>query len=73
VRDRLGEIRCPTLVVAGDEDTTVPLAAKRLLAERIPGSRLEIIAASGHATPLDQPETFNRAILRFLDRLPPYY
>lgn len=66
VRERLGEIRCPTLVVAGDADSTVPLASKRLLAERIPGSRLEIIAASGHATTVDQPEAFNRVMLRFL-------
>ncbi|MBE2232094.1 MAG: alpha/beta fold hydrolase [Anaerolinea sp.] len=70
LRQRLGEIRCPTLVVAGDEDTTVPMAAKRLLAERIPGSRLEIIDHSGHATPIDQPEAFNRVMLRFLEMMP---
>lgn len=70
LRDRLREIRCPTLVVAGDEDTTVPMAAKRLLAERIPGSRLEIIDHSGHATPIDQPEAFNRVMLRFLEMMP---
>ncbi len=69
VRARLGEIDCPTLVVAGDQDNTVPLAAKRLLAERIPHSRLEIIANSGHATPVDQPEAFNRAALRFLEQV----
>ncbi len=69
LRPRLGEIRCPTLVVAGEEDSTVPLASKRLLAERIPGSRLEIIPRSGHATPIDQPEAFNRAMLQFLDRV----
>lgn len=73
VRERLPEIHCPTLVVAGDEDSTVPLASKRLLAERIPGSRLEIIAASGHATPVDQPEAFNRVMLRFLEAVPKYY
>lgn len=66
VRARLGEIACPTLVVAGDRDNTVPLAAKRLLAQRIPHSRLEVIADSGHATPVDQPEAFNRVVLRFL-------
>ncbi|MEI2689174.1 MAG: alpha/beta hydrolase [Anaerolineae bacterium] len=70
LRDRLGEIRCPTLVVAGDQDSTVSLASKRLLAERIPDSRLEIIANSGHATPIDQPEAFNRVMLRFLDMVP---
>jgi pimeloyl-ACP methyl ester carboxylesterase len=69
VRDRLGEIRCPTLVVAGDADSTVPLAAKRLLAERIPGSRLDIIPRSGHATPVDQPEAFNQVMLRYLDEV----
>jgi 3-oxoadipate enol-lactonase len=73
VRKRLGEIACPTLIVAGDADTTVPLASKRLLAERIPGSRLEIIADSGHATPVDQPEAFNRAVVRFLEIVPKYY
>ncbi len=69
VRARLGGIVCPTLVVAGDRDTTVPLAAKRLLAERIPHSRLEVVADSGHATPVDQPEAFNRAVVRFLEAL----
>jgi pimeloyl-ACP methyl ester carboxylesterase len=62
----LGEIACPTLVVAGDLDTTVPLASKRLLAQRIPLSHLEVIAGSGHATPVDQPEAFNRVVLQFL-------
>jgi pimeloyl-ACP methyl ester carboxylesterase len=66
-RSRLDQIACPTLVVAGDRDTTVPLAAKRLLAEHIPNSRLEIVAGSGHATPIDQPEAFNRVMLRFLE------
>lgn len=69
VRARLGEIACPTLIVAGDADSTVPLASKRLLAERIPHSRLEIIADSGHATPVDQPDAFNRVTLQFLEQV----
>jgi 3-oxoadipate enol-lactonase len=73
VRARLGEIACPTLIVAGDADSTVPLASKQLLAERIPHSRLEIIAGSGHATPVDQPEAFNRVVVRFLEMVPEYY
>jgi 3-oxoadipate enol-lactonase len=68
VQARLGEIACPTLVVAGDQDTTVPLASKRRLAERIPHSRLEIIGDSGHATPFDQPEAFNRVVMAFLEQ-----
>lgn len=69
VRARLHEIACPTLIVAGDEDTTVPLASKRLLAQRIPHSRLVIIARSGHATPVDQPEAFNRIVVQFLEEI----
>jgi len=67
VTNRLSEIICPTLVIAGDRDTTVPLRAKRLLAVSIPDARLEIVAGSGHATPIDQPEMFNRLVLNFVE------
>ena len=67
VRDRLGEIGCPTLVIAGERDTTAPLRAKRFLAEHISGARLEIVADSGHATPVDQPDAFNELLSRFLE------
>jgi pimeloyl-ACP methyl ester carboxylesterase len=67
VRSRLGEITCPALVIAGDRDTTVPLHPKQVLAARIPGARLEIVADSGHATPIDQPEAFNQLVLGFIE------
>jgi 3-oxoadipate enol-lactonase len=67
VRNRLGQITCPTLVIAGDRDTTVPLHLKQVLAASILGARLEIVADSGHATPIDQPEVFNRLVLRFIE------
>jgi pimeloyl-ACP methyl ester carboxylesterase len=66
VRGQLRQIACPTLVVAGDRDTTVPLRAKRLLAQQIPGAKLELVADSGHATPIDQAEIFNRIVFEFL-------
>jgi pimeloyl-ACP methyl ester carboxylesterase len=40
------------------------------MAKKIPGARLEVIAGAGHASNLDQPEAFDRALLRFLDSLP---
>ena len=67
LRDRLGEISVPTLVVAGEQDTTVSLACKLELAAGIPGARLERIAGSGHATPLDDAQRFNAALLEFLE------
>lgn len=67
VRRRLGEVRCPTLVVAGDRDTTVPLASKRLLQQSIPGAELRVVSDSGHVTPYDQAELFNALLLGFVD------
>lgn len=70
VRSRLGEITCPTLVIAGDRDTTIPLHPKQVLAASIPGARIKIVADSGHATPIDQPEVFNRLVLGFIESVP---
>jgi len=67
VRRRLGEVRCPTLVVAGDRDTTIPLASKRLLQRSIPGAELLVVEDSGHATPYDRAERFNAALLAFVE------
>jgi pimeloyl-ACP methyl ester carboxylesterase len=65
-RDRLGSVRCPALVVAGDRDATVALAAKEELARGIPGARLVVVPDSGHATHYDQPELFNRLAREFV-------
>jgi pimeloyl-ACP methyl ester carboxylesterase len=45
------------------------MRAKVELAEGIPGARLEVVPASGHATPLDAPEAFNDLLLRFLSEV----
>jgi pimeloyl-ACP methyl ester carboxylesterase len=66
-RAQLGAIRCPTLVVMGERDRTVPHAAGELLARSIPGAHKLVLADSGHASPMDQPESFNAAVLRFLE------
>jgi len=65
VLDRIGTLNCPTLIISGDRDY-LPLAAKREYTARIPGARLVIIEDSGHATPIDQAERFNAAVLAFL-------
>jgi pimeloyl-ACP methyl ester carboxylesterase len=50
VRDRLGEIRAPTVVVHGTADPMFPLAHGRALAAAIPGARLLALDGFGHAT-----------------------
>ncbi len=69
IRDRLHEINAPTLVVAGELDQTVSMEAKKELAGNIPGAHLVVIPDSGHATPLDAVEEFNRTLLEFLSKL----
>ena len=64
--NRLHEIRTPTLVITGADDSTVSPARQELLAQGIPGARQVLIAHAGHAVSVDQPEQFNRALLEFL-------
>jgi pimeloyl-ACP methyl ester carboxylesterase len=65
-RKRLGEIKAPTLVISGAEDTTVTPDRQKLLAEGIPGAHQVIIPQAGHAVSVEQAEQFNRILLEFL-------
>ena len=65
-RKRLAQIKVPTLVVTGANDTTVAPSRQRLLVECIPAARQIIFPDAGHAVPIDQAERFNRELLTFL-------
>jgi pimeloyl-ACP methyl ester carboxylesterase len=67
VRSQLGQLRCPTLVISGDRDRTVPRAAIEALSRGIPGAKFVLIEDSGHATPYDQPQAFNRVVMGFVE------
>jgi pimeloyl-ACP methyl ester carboxylesterase len=70
VTERLGEIRCPVLVLASDGDYT-PLSFKESYTRKLPNARLVTVADSGHASPFDQPERVADAVRAFLDELEP--
>lgn len=55
-RPTLACVRCPTLVVVGDEDKLTPPDLAVEIARGIPDARLEVIAECGHLSTLDQPE-----------------
>lgn len=67
--DRLGMFRLPTLVVGADQDKAIPLAHYEALVEGLPDAEGTIIVGAGHMVNLEKPEAFNRAILRFLEKL----
>jgi len=48
-------LEMPVLVVWGKNDTWIPVDRAHLLAELIPGARLELIDGAGHLVQLDQP------------------
>jgi pimeloyl-ACP methyl ester carboxylesterase len=61
----LHRITAPTLVVHGALDRIIPVANAHLIAERVPGARLCVLAEAGHLYPTDEPGA-DRAIARFL-------
>lgn len=63
----LGSIRCPALVLVGDEDTLTPPALSEDMHRRIPGAILVRIAGAGHLANLEQPTRFNDTLGEFLD------
>jgi 3-oxoadipate enol-lactonase len=67
MRDRLGEIRCPTLILAADQDYT-PVAAKEAYVKLIPQAQLVVITDAHHALTMECPEKFNAALGDFLAR-----
>lgn len=69
VRERLGEIRLPTLVVSGDADRLTPLRYSEFLATRIPGAVLKILPGAGHMVGLEKPETVNDVLSSFVQSL----
>ena len=67
IRDRLGEIRVPTLIIDGSEDGRTPVAEGELMNRRIPDAWLKVIKGAGHLVNVEQPEAFNRAVLDFIE------
>ena len=60
----IDQVRTPVLILWGENDAIAPLRTSRILAGRLPDSRLEIIRGAGHVPMLEQPEQFNRIVLR---------
>lgn len=78
VRDRIGQIAAPTLIVFGTDDKMIPnplLHGGRtrpigeLGRDTIPNAQLEMIEGAGHTVHHDAPEAFNRAVDAFLARV----
>lgn len=67
-RDRLAQIACPVLVLAGDRDRLRSVAEAREMAEAMAHATFRVIAQSGHMIPLEQPAAMAEALLAWLAR-----
>jgi len=67
-RDLLN-IRCPALVLVGENDAISPVAEMEAIARAIPNARFTIIHDAGHLSPLEQPDAVNGAIESFLQEI----
>ena len=67
--DRLNEIKCPALIIVGEQDAGTPVELARDIHAALPGSELVIIPSASHLSNIEQPQAFDAALLGFLDRV----
>jgi pimeloyl-ACP methyl ester carboxylesterase len=65
-RDRLPEIRQPTLIVWGEKDSIIPVTDANEFERLIPDSRKVVMTDTGHIPMAERPATFNDLMMEFL-------
>ena len=65
-RATLGSIRCPALVLVGEEDELTPPERAAEIAAGISGASLVTVPQSGHMSALEQPDAVTHALLEWL-------
>jgi pimeloyl-ACP methyl ester carboxylesterase len=69
IKSKLGTIRKPTVIFAGEEDQGTPVATNKFLADNIPGAKLNVIKDVGHYYQLEKTIEFNAALQEFVSGL----
>lgn len=67
MRDEVGEIQQPVLVICGEHDQMTPVKFSSYLVDKIKNSRLEIIPGAGHMVMLEKPEIVTGMVEKFLN------
>ena len=66
VQDRLGTLRIPTLVLAGELDASTPPGLMAGIAGRVPGAAYRELPSTPHMQTLERPELVAKALDEFL-------
>jgi len=64
--ERLDQVRCPTLVLAGQQDILVPIRFAEQLAHGLPQAELVVLDNTGHGMLIESPDAVTEAMLSFL-------
>ena len=65
---RLGQIRCPTVVISGALDVGTPPAMGRAIADAVPGAQFELLADASHLSVAEQPARFESIVRALVAR-----
>jgi pimeloyl-ACP methyl ester carboxylesterase len=65
-RDRLPDIRCPTLIVWGEDDMLVPVRDASEYERTIPTARKVVLEDTGHVPQIERPKRFNDCVAEWL-------
>ena len=69
VTEKLRDVRCPALVIVGEEDPGTPVEMARDIQAALPAAELAILHRASHLSNVEQPAEFNRVLGGFLDKL----
>jgi len=65
-KDRLKDIRSPTLIVTGDQDKVVNPVNSYVMNQLIPDSKLVILKGAGHLAIIERSKDYNQLVLNFI-------
>ncbi len=65
-RDRLSQIKLPTLIIVGENDRSTPVTDAKYMNSHIEGSILEVIPDCRHMPMFDNAEMFNNILDKFI-------
>ena len=66
---RLSEIKCPTLLIAGEKDAIKPPSFSELMVRNLPGSQMRVIKDAGHALINERPVELGSMVKEFLQEV----
>ncbi|MGH7435618.1 MAG: alpha/beta fold hydrolase [Polyangiaceae bacterium] len=67
-KDRLSDLRCPSLVTHGTADMLIPFRAGELVAQAIPGATWRVEEGAGHSLPKERASSFGDGLVSLLSK-----